>query len=178
MPRTKRLSKSKKRFKKSWDRFAHALGRRIVVYLSDIESECPNCYYDKVNRTSSGVPKSSPGDPNYFAYGRCPVCHGKGVITTSRRRCIDGVIVWNPSGDKMNALTFTEAGYEGATVVEIKTDPCNLDIIKNSKFVIIDSIQCKLATPPILRGIGEKQILIAYFFTVNKPKKDNGERIN
>lgn len=153
------------------------LGRRIAIYLLPNESECPNCYYDKVNKTSSGVCKVSPGNPNYFSVGRCPVCFGKGVLTVARRRCIDGMVIWNPSGGGANSLTFTEAGMEGATRVEIKTDVCNLDLIKECKYAIIDGIRCKLSNPPIIRGIGDKHILIAQFFTTDKPRIGSGETL-
>jgi len=176
MPR-KKFKKAKKKFKKGWNRLASGLSRNIYVYLPDITAECPNCYYDKVNRASSGVPKSSPGDPNYFAHGRCPVCLGKGVITISRKKCISGIVNWSPSGDSLNSLTFTEAGFEGATLVELKTDPCYLDLIKNSKYIVIDGIECKLARPPILRGLGDKHILVCYFFTEYKSFKNSGEKV-
>jgi hypothetical protein len=145
--------------------------------LPGSRNECPNCYYDKVNRLSSGVAKVASGHPNYFTMGRCPVCKGKGVLTTVRKRCITGIVIWDPSGDKMNSLTFTEAGYEGATRVEIKTDPCHLDIIKQAEYFVVDGVKCKLSNPPILRGIGDKHILIALLFTVDKPKLDSGEYV-
>jgi hypothetical protein len=176
MPRRKKVwRKSKKRFKRSWDRVVDGLGRRITIYMPPIERECPACYYDKVNRTSSSVSKLSPGDPNYFTVGKCPVCRGKGVLTTSRRRCIDAIVIWNPAGDNMNSLTFGEPGFEGATRVELKTDPCHLDLIKQSVYAVIDGVQCKMSDPPIIRGMGDKHILIAHFFTTDKPKKDSGE---
>jgi len=178
MPSNRRIkNKTKKRFKKTWNGVVKGLSRRIVVYAADFEAECPNCYYDKVNRVSSGVCKVDSSNPNYFTTGRCPVCRGKGVLVTTIKRCIEGIIIWNPGGDKLNSLTFTEAGYEGATKVEIKTDPCNLSIIRASKYVLIDGIKCKLSEPPLLRGIGEKHLLIARFFTVDKPKIDSGEFI-
>jgi hypothetical protein len=174
MPSNRRIKhKTKQRFKKTWKGVVKGLGRRIVVYLSDIKRECPNCYYDKVNRTSSGVYKT--GGSTYFAVGRCPVCLGKGVLVTTRRRCIEGIVIWNPSGDNMNSLTFTEAGFEGATRVEIKTDICNLELIKNAKYVLVDGLKCKLSNPPIIRGIGGKDLLVAQFFTTDKPKKGSGE---
>ena len=177
MPIRRRFGKAKKRFKSAWDRTMAGLGRRVTIYLSDIESECPNCYYDKVNRTSSGVCKVAPSSPTYFTVGRCPVCLGKGVLTTSRRRCIDGIVNWNPSGDGMNSLTFTEAGFEGATRVEVKTDPCNLELIRGSKYAVIDGIRCKLSNPPIVRGLGEKHVLVALFFTTDKPRIGSGETL-
>jgi hypothetical protein len=77
----------------------------------------------------------------------------------------------------MNSLTFTQAGFEGATRVEIKTDPCYLDLIKQAERVVIDGINCKLSNPPIIRGIGGKQILVALFFTTDKPRIDSGETL-
>lgn len=160
--------KTKKKFKKSWDRVKNGLSRNITVYLTSTESECSNCYYDKVNRASSGVPKSSPGDDNYFTTGRCPVCNGKGILTTSRRTHIKGIVIWNPSGDKLNNMLSGQPGLQSAALVEIKTDISYADTIKNSNYVIIDGFKCKLAAPPILRGIGSQQILVAHFLTSDK----------
>lgn len=179
MPRDRLLfSKTKSRFKQTWDRVVDGLARQILVYLSDIESECPNCYYDKVNRRSSGVAKVAPSSPTYFTVGRCPVCLGKGVLTTSRRRCITGIVNWVPGGSSMNELTFTESGFEGATKIEVKTDPCHLDLMKQCKYVVIDGVRCKLSNPPLLRGIGEQHLLVMEFFTERKPLQGSGETVN
>ena len=159
-------------------RLIDGLGRDIVVYLPDRRSECPNCYYDKVHNKSSGICKSDPSSSNYFAYGRCPVCNGKGVIVTSRRKCIHGIVVWNPQGNATNNLTFGEAGMEGVTSVELKTDVCYLDLIKEAKCVSIDGVRCKLSNPPIIRGVGGKSVLIASFITMDKPRKGSGEYVN
>ena len=169
--------KTKDRFKKAIKNLVNGLSREVVVYSKDLRSECSNCYYDKVNDKSSGIPKSSPGDLYYFATGRCPVCYGKGVKTTSRKRTIKGLVIWNPQGDGLNALAFTEVGVGGATRVEIKTDPVYLDLIKSCKYVMIDGIICKLANPPIIRGLGNKSLLIGEFFTDAKSKAGSGERL-
>ena len=179
MSRTRKVGvKAKKRWKQSMSRLVNGLGRRIVVYLQDLRSECPNCYYDKVHDKSSGIPKVSPGSPTYFTVGRCPVCTGRGVITTSRKKCIDGIVLWNPQGNATNNLTFSEAGREGATSVELKTDICYLDIIKEAKHLLIDGVKCKLSNPPIIRGVGGKSVLIASFFTTDKPRIGSGENVN
>jgi len=179
MSRNKKIgSKAKERWDKSMHRVIDGLGRRIIVYLPDRRSECPNCYYDKVHDKSSGIAKVDSNSPTYFTYGRCPVCADKGVITTSIKKCIEGMVVWNPQGNATNNLTFSEAGMEGATSVEIKTDVCYLDIIKQSKHVVIDGVRCKLSNPPIIRGIGGQSILIAYFITMDKPRKGSGEYAN
>ena len=169
--------KTRNRFEKSIQKTIDGLSREVVVYLPDKHSECPNCYYDKVNNRSSGVAKSSPGDTYYFVTGRCPVCKGKGTITTSRRRVIKGLVVWNPRGDRLNNLVFNRAGASGSTIVEFKTDPMYLDLLKNCKHVVIDSIICKLSSPPIIRGLGSKSVLIGEFFTDSKSKIGSGERL-
>ncbi len=179
MSRNRKIgSKSKTRWKKAMGRMVDGLGRKILVYLSDIRSECPNCYYDKVHDKSSGVSKVDPSSPTYFTYGRCPVCNGKGVITTSRKKCIQGMVIWNPQGNASNELTFGAAGVEGATLVEIKTDVCYLDLIKTAKHVVIDGIRCKLSNPPIIRGVGGKSVLIASFLTTDKSRSGSGEYVN
>jgi hypothetical protein len=179
MARNRKIGlKAKKRWKQSMTRLIDGLGRRIVIYLPDRRSECPNCYYDKVHDKSSGVCKVDPSSPTYFTYGRCPVCNGKGVLTTSRRKCIQGIVIWNPQGNATNNLTFSAAGMEGATSVEVKTDVCYLDIIKTSKYVTIDGLKCKLSNPPIIRGIGGKSVLIVSFITMDKPRKGSGEYVN
>jgi hypothetical protein len=69
---------------------------------------------------------------------------GKGVITTSRKKYINANIIWNPTRDALNALDFNEAGSSGITKV---------------------GVSCKIATPPVLRGVGNESILVSLFFT-------------
>jgi len=170
-------TKANKRWKQSMSRLIDGLGRKILIYLADRRSECPNCYYDKVHDKSSGIAKVDQSSPTYFTYGRCPVCTGKGVLVTARRKCIEGMVIWNPQGNSTNNITFSSAGTEGITSVEVKTDVCNLDNIKASKHVVIDGIRCKLANPPIIRGVGGKSVLIALFVTTDKPNVDSGEYV-
>lgn len=168
-------AKADKRWQQSMSRLVDGLGRHIVVYLQEKRLECPNCYYDKVHDKSSGIPKVDSSSPTYFTAGRCPVCSGRGVIVSARKRCIEGMVIWNPQTS--NNLTFSEAGFEGATFVEIKTDVCYLDLIKDSRYVVIDGVRCMLSNPPIIRGVGGKSILIATFFTSDKPRKGSGEYV-
>ncbi len=165
---------AKQRFAKAWDNVRDALGREIVVYLPDTRRECPNCYYDKVHDKSSGIPKVLPESPNYFTVGRCPVCKGKGVLVSVRKKCIHGIVVWNPQS---NNLGFSEAGFDGETLVEIKVDECYLDLLKEAKYVLVDGVKCKLSNPPIVRGLGGKNVLIGYFVTMDKPKQGSGEYV-
>lgn len=177
MARYKKIGvKAKKQWQQSMDRLIDGLGRRIVVYLPEKRSECPNCYYDKIHDKSSGIAKVDSSSSTYFTVGRCPVCFGKGVRVVARKRCIEGIVIWNPD-NRNNNLAFNVAGFEGATIVEIKTDVCHLDVIKEAKYIVIDGLKCVLAGSPILRGVGDKSVLISTFFTSDKPKKNSGEYV-
>jgi len=170
-------AKAKERWRNTMDRVIDGLGREIMVYLPDTRRECPNCYYDKVHEKSSGIPKVLPSNPNYFTIGRCPVCRGKGVLTTVRKKCIYGIVIWNPQGNATNNLTFSEGGFAGETIVEIKTDECYLDLLKVANYIIVDGVKCKLSNPPIVRGLGGKNVLIGHFITMDKSKQGSGEYV-
>lgn len=169
--------KAKKRFDKGFERFIDGIGRKIFVYSQNAISECPNCYYDKANDKSSGICKVDALNPNYFLVGRCPVCLGKGVLTSSVKRCIQAVVIWDPSSNGMNALSFNEAGKIGATKIQLKTDACYLELLRDCKYVVIDGIKCVLSDPPILRGVGLKSIVVGNFLTTKKPSSSSGEFI-
>lgn len=179
MAKNRRIGlKTKERFKKAIQNVViDGLSHEIVVYRQDSRAECPNCYYDKVNDRSSAIPKSSPGDTYYFTIGRCPVCRGSGVVTTKRKRGIKATIAWNPASDSMNMFVFNEAGSTGATRVMIKTDPCHLELMRDCKNATVDGIRCVLASAPLIRGLGNKSILVAIFFTEDKPSLRSGEYI-
>jgi hypothetical protein len=74
-------------------------------------------------------------------------------------------------------MTFTPAGTEGSTMVQLKTDPKHYNAFKNADSLIVDGVNCKIATPPALRGLGNQSVLIIMAFTTEKPKLDNGEII-
>ena len=42
---------------------------------------------------------------------------------------------------------------------------------------MIDGVTCKLANPPIIRGLGNKSVLVGEFFTDAKSKAGSGERL-
>ena len=166
--------KAKRRWRDTMTRFINGLGRKIMIYIQDRRVDCPNCYYDSVHDKSSGVCKVSPASPTYFTIGRCPVCNGAGVLISTRKKCVEGLVQWSPD---INNLTFTEGGFNSITSVTIKMDPCYLDLIKNAKYISVDGVHCKLSKPPVLRGIGEQSVLIATFVTVDKIRTDSGEHI-
>jgi hypothetical protein len=175
-----------RRTKELWARDLHklikGLGRCVTIYRPDLESDCPNCFYDAINRESTGKYDSSNPNPvgslhRPFTVGRCPVCRGRGTLTTKRKKDIHALVTWRPRPEGMmgNDTQFTPAGKASDTVVRIKTDPCHLVLIRESKFAMIDGLKCVLSDPPTIRGLGNRKVLIALFKVEDKFKP--GEKV-
>lgn len=189
-PKTK--AKFQKRIR---DVVINGLGRSVTIYKQPIKNECPNCYYDKLTDTSTGECSWTYSETlqkqadyiaaggvgiryKYFVRGRCPVCTGRGYLEVHRRTTVECKVTWDPSAMGYgNATTYTAAGTEGSTMVELKTHPKYIDTFKNCLAIIIDGVECKLSKPPLVRGLGNQALLIVTAFTTEKPKLDSGEII-
>jgi hypothetical protein len=193
--RTRISNRVKEKHKKAIRNVIKGLSRKVEVYKQPRRLECPNCYYDKFTDTSTGKCKWTPVEAiqqqaayeaegntdikyRYFKYGRCPVCRGQGYLTVQRKVWADCVVTWDPGArGSRNSITFTAAGTEGSTLVQLKTDPKYYDLFKNSARIVVDGVECKLSKPPILRGLGSQSVLVITAFTTEKPKIDSGEII-
>lgn len=178
--------KTKDRYKRQVQSLINGLSRKVVVYLFSKKLECPNCYFDKYTNRSTGkckwtiVEANDKGDPlkyKYFLRGRCPICAGKGYLETQRKKYIPCLVTWDPQNRYGNTMSYTPAGSEGSTLVRLKTDPKYFDTFKNCNRLVIDDIECKIARPPLLRGLGNQSVLIIMAFTTEKPKVDTDEII-
>lgn len=183
----------KEKHKKAIRNVIKGLSRKVEVYKQPRKLECPNCYYDKFTESSTGKSKWTVGEAltkqgdyesgggeglryKWFKYGRCPVCRGQGYLTIKRRVWADCIVTWDPQAGR-NSVTYTPAGTEGSTIVQLKTDSKNYDLFKNSDRIVVDGVECKLSKPPILRGLGAQSVLIITAFTTEKPSIDSGEII-
>jgi hypothetical protein len=185
--------RAKDRHKRTIRSVIKGLGRAVIVYKQPVKQECPNCYYDKFTDRSTGKCKwtaveaiaqqaahevANPGEIRYryFKFGRCPVCRGRGLIEIHRRKYVDCLVTWDP-GARNNSVTYTPAGTEGSTIVQLKTDPKYYDLFKDSSKIVVDGVDCKISRPPTLRGLGVQAVLVISAFTTEKPKIDSGEII-
>jgi hypothetical protein len=163
-----------RRTKELWSRNIHkvldGLGRCVTVYKMDAQTDCPNCYYDRINRESTGRYKT--GGPTPFTVGRCPYCKGRGYTRVPRKKSIHALVTWRPTprGMMSNDTLFTAAGKESDTYVRLKTDPCHLELIRDSKYALIDGLKCELHQPPTIRGLGSRKVLVALFLVSEKYK--------
>ena len=186
--------KTKRRFKRSIGDVIKGFSRKVLVYKQPLKLECTNCYFDKLTSRSTGKCKWTvaeaeqkqaeheilhPGELRYkyFSVGRCPVCRGAGYLEIKRRAWVDCLVIWNPEGRYGNELTFTPAGTEGSTLVQLKTNPKYYKLFKNCSLLVVDGIECKLSRPPLLRGLGNESVLVLSGFTTDKLGIDNDEVI-
>lgn len=182
--------KTKRKYKKAIRHIIRDLGRPIEVIKQPIKHECPNCYFDKTTQTSTNECKWTLSEAiqkqqeyeasggigwrfKYFPHGRCPICKGRGYLETIRKVWIDCKVTWAPGSD--NDLTFTAAGVEGSTIVELKADPKHHKTFKNCRAVVVDGVECKLSNAPIMRGLGNKSVMVITAFTTDKPDIDSSE---
>jgi len=192
-----RISKRvKDKHKKAIRNVIKGLSRKVEVYKQPKKLECGSCYFDKFTESSTGKCKfdsvleanaaqeayelAGGVDVRYkwFKYGRCPICRGQGYLTTMRKSWAECLVIWDPSArGYQNSITYTPAGSEGSTIVQLKTDPKYYDLFKNSSKIVVDGVNCKLSKPPLFRGLGAQSILIIVAFTTEKPKIDSGEII-
>lgn len=77
------------------DTMINQLGKDCKLIFDPIQQQCPNCYFDDVNQKSSGVYNTT--GPIPFTKPPCPVCRGKGVITTDPISKVKRLLIdWQP----------------------------------------------------------------------------------
>jgi hypothetical protein len=180
--------RTKERYQKSISKLMDGLSRPVIVYKTSAKNYCNNCFFDSLTNKSTGKCKwtavealerqeawVSEGNSNtmykYFLKGRCPVCGGLGYIETLRKKYVKGVVNWAPS----NEIVQLPAGLAGSTTVLIKTDPSYLELFKCCEKAVVDGIDCVLATPPMLRGIGEVAVLFVLMYTIKTINPDSSD---
>lgn len=178
--------KTKNRFKNSIRRVIKGLSREVLVYKKPIQNECPNCYFDKLTGRSSGKcswtieeveEKNDSTRYKWFRNGRCPICNGIGYLEVQRKVWVSCLITWEPESRSGNLITYTPAGAEGATIVQLKTGSQYQELFNTCRRMIVDGIECKLSKPPILRGLGNQSVLVIFAFTTQVLDTDSDEII-
>lgn len=184
---------TKGRYTKAIREVMDDLGRPVEVFKQPAKHECFNCYFDKLTGSSTNTCKWTLAEAlqkqseyqqtggiglryKYFSSGRCPICKGKGFLQTQRKVWVKCKITWDPEFD--GTLMNDSAGKSGSTSVELKTDPKYRDLFTNCIYMNVDDVRCTLSKPPIVRGIGEKSLLVILAFTTENitPPVDNSDK--
>lgn len=122
-------------------------GTYVDFHFENIESQCPNCLWDFVHKSSSG--RYNGKGPKPFTQGICPVCKGKGRTTQDKVFQIKCLVNWIAGMKRLS----TSGGNMEKAECSIKAPISARDIIKTAKYVVIDGIRMK-AEPGLPRGLG------------------------
>jgi len=185
--KTRVSKRTKDRFTRRIRSFIKDISRPVKLYTSEYRLECPNCYFDKLTGKSNGVCKWTVIEAvnrqaayeaaagvgimfRFFVKGRCPVCQSKGYLETRKVSYISCNVRWDPSvaEGSLNSIVAIPAGFEGSSMVALKTDPKYIEDFKNCSIIEVDGYACKMAAPPVLRGIGDEALLSIAAFTTEK----------
>lgn len=145
------------------------IGRIVTVIGKPIERDCPNCKYDPVNKSSTGIydpesPYPSSLEPlgpiNFQAQGmrKCPICAGKGRILISANK--NEVLCLISPLTKEDAER-TQLGKNYKINYELSCTFDNKSVFETSDKVVIDGTVCEIvAIIPV--GIGTLSQLTIY----------------
>jgi len=133
------------------------LGIPVTIVNATVTSQCPNCFYDRVHKTSSG--RYNKTGPKPFTSGICPVCKGKGELTISTEKTINCTVNWakHTSADEFEG---SSGGTIEANNFQIKTLVENYLLIKNADSITIDGVKTRLLSI-IKRGLKENIVCVA-----------------
>jgi hypothetical protein len=130
------------------DTMIDQLGKDCLLVFDSQETQCPNCIYDSIRKTSAG--RYNGTGPVPFTRPPCPVCHGKGLIDpTPTTKVVRFLIDWQPkpwlyvdtTGTRMPDGAIRAKGYvsEMDSVLQCKhmiVDYKN-NTFENNKFVLL-----------------------------------------
>lgn len=172
------------------------LGRKVVIHLPDVVTDCPNCFYDSVTKSSTGVYDDSFIRPVYVFPGTtqeeiiyprpfnvdtvnsgivydpglahpgilrttiCPICKGKGILTTTPTICIKAIVTWNPKSPTSDGqMIEISAGRHNSNIARLKTFPCNYAVCREAKKFSVDGVSCEIFRPAHMKGIGGEHLV-------------------
>jgi hypothetical protein len=156
------------------------LSKSIIIGLSPLEVECPNCSYIDPDNSSlgtfvdfgesitvfSGTSCERVISPTPFKR-TCKVCNGKGKLICADEITIPALVTKSQIG-----LPDSPAGLVSQKTFRLKTDVVYYDYFVNALYYIIDSKKYEKIKPPIKRGMGN-QYGIAEVFVGSVDERTN-----
>lgn len=136
------------------------LGKQITVVLVGVKSNCSNCKYDKVTDSSNGVYNGT--GPKPFKNGSvCPVCGGKGKITTSESKTITAICRWVNPTTKEERFEQREYGLDPQGYLRVKAPVDYYNDFKTAEHFMFDGERYRLINV-IKRGMKETVVTVAF----------------
>lgn len=115
----------------------------------------------------------------------CPVCKGKGVLTTTPTVCIKAIVTWDPKSPTHDGtMVEYSAGRFNSNIARLKTYPCNYAVCREAKKFTVDGVSCEIFRPAHVKGIGGEHLVELHVQTTQAIDDsvtrsfDNDDRIN
>lgn len=157
--------------------------KQVVLLLPDLEESCPNCRYNRLDKSSANIYNPNfvapvtvfPGtlseqtiSPILFNHGRCPVCYGKGKLLAPITKTIEALVTLNPNSPADDAdFMDLPAGKAPNNFVLIKTTTDNYRLVYKARAAYIEGIYMEQFRPPIIRGVyGARSLCLGWFQAV------------
>jgi len=164
----------KKEIRARFKQLKYDTKKPITIYSAPQTQDCPNCLSDHTGAsvgifdTTFVAPVEIFGEmitPQSFGRTRCPVCKNKGYLEYEASSIIYVIIHWNPPAEMSRGeMQQTPGGLEGKNVARVKADKCYYGLIRDCVYAEIDGIKCELHLPPVLRHVGEVDVMTTAFF--------------
>jgi hypothetical protein len=145
-------------YKRYTEQLIDDLGSAVVFVRENVQSQCGNCIYDVVHKSSSGNYNGT--GPKPFAKGTiCPVCKNAGTIKTQSSSTVTCTVNYiNPNtGDEKKKVA---AGDEEQLYCKIKAKVGMYATITGCDHMLIDGVRFRLVNI-IKRGLKENVTCIA-----------------
>lgn len=150
------------------DALINQLGKNMTLYFEPVVSSCPNCLVEMNGDAprSRGIYKT--GGPRPFARGqRCPVCNGRGAVTTTpTTRCVRVLTRWNPKdltdygisvGDKKGIVRIKSFLSDAPAMIQAKYAIVNRDVANVVK------LKVQLLRGPYPQGLRDDRYAITFW---------------
>ena len=105
--------------------------KSAILFFEDIASQCGNCVYDMVHKTSSN--KYNGTGPKPFTGGICPSCKGCGTVKIPKSSPIQCTVNWGNIG-RGDTRQSTPSGNSNPGFFKIKTLVKDYDKLNTAKY--------------------------------------------
>ena len=152
--------RDKDNFKARFDGLIDDLNRSVTIHFKPSNQSCPNCFFNRSTRRSSGIldtTNPNPAGPLNIPFQNgsvCPVCVGAGKLKTARNTTIIATI-----GKKIDEFDdiAQQLGRRPVNLVKLRTKIDVLQDVKDAERATIDGRTYRRVMPVITQGLGDLQ---------------------
>ncbi len=130
---------------------------KVVCVYPETVTQCPNCKYDHVHKSSLNVYNGTGPEP--FTGNRCPVCRGVGQIKSVVRRRVQANVRYKHGDTDGNEYRAQGEILEGDAMIKLLVrDRAPVD---ECEYLLLDGVRYKKIGTPLQRGL-KSYVIVQY----------------